>query len=296
VTVLFFHDWPVDGVLSAFTLGVALGSHVEELGGHPELVISLRTTDRRWGEGVGYLSEEARDQAVLGVGATLDIREPISAESPMTGFILTHPHHRGGETIRFRVADRDVVILEAHPILPSELVAGRQGGREELVRCLFGARYDVNRQAVSIATTFSDSGGTNEEGERFVECYRHGRSQPAFVCRHLVAQSREQVPKPIGFFQAKFDPDNRRWDDLNAWCRACDDMLIAEGEWSERSTELAGITLVCAGCFSDMRAEQARFQGKSREASRRFRCRICDFESSDSTFCTICLADTMRPA
>jgi hypothetical protein len=66
VHILFYRDWPAEGVLSAFTLGVSLGSHVEELGG------------------------------------------------------------------RLRVQDRDVVILEAHPMLPSELVAAREGGREEL--------------------------------------------------------------------------------------------------------------------------------------------------------------------
>jgi hypothetical protein len=82
------------------------------------------------------------------------------------------------------------------------------------------------------------------------------------------------------------DPDNRRWDELQGWCRACDDMLVADGEWTDRSTELAGITLVCAGCFADMRAKQAQ----------RFRCRICAFESTDPAFCTICLADTMRPS
>jgi hypothetical protein len=180
--VLFFPDWPVDGVLSAFTLGVALGSHVEELGGHPELVISLRTTDPLWGQGLGILSESARDQALVSVGSTLVAPEPISAESPMTGFILTHPHHRGGEALRFRVADRDVVILEAHPLLPSELVAAREGGREELVKNLFGARYDVNRQAVSIATTVAES-------ERFVECARHGRSQPR-SCVDISSRSR----------------------------------------------------------------------------------------------------------
>src|SRR5262245_55939534 len=65
VTVLYFHDWPVDGVLSAFTLGVSLGSHVEQLGGHPELVVSLKTTDRQWGLALGVLAEEARDQAIL---------------------------------------------------------------------------------------------------------------------------------------------------------------------------------------------------------------------------------------
>jgi hypothetical protein len=166
--------------------GVSLGSHVEELGGHPELVVSLRTTDRQWGAALGVLSEQARDQAILSVGSTLDVPAAISTESPMTGFILTRPHHLGGEDIRFRVEDRDVVILEAHPALPAELMHARHS-RAEVSNRLFGAHYDVNRA-------------------------------PLFA----VESRPEKQPM--------------------------------------------------------------------------FRCRICSFESSDSSYCAECLADTMRPA
>ena len=178
VTVLFFNDWPVAGVLSAFTLGVSLGSHVEEIGGHPELVVSLETTDRRWALALGVLAEQARDQAMLSIGSTLDMPAPITDGSPMTGFMLTRPHHLDGADICFRVDDRDVVILEAHPVLPSELVLARQS-RAELSKRLFGARYDVNRAPIT-GTMSMDPGVESGLAPRPVE--RPGK-QRTFRCR-----------------------------------------------------------------------------------------------------------------
>ncbi len=165
VFVSFYRDWPVNGVLSAFTMGVSVGAHVEALGAHPELVISLRTTDRTWGAGLGFASERARHQALLGIGSTLDLREPITSESAMSGFVLTQPHHRGGEEIRFRFEDREVVILEAHPVLPSELLIARQN-RAEFSARLSGARYAVNRIPVMVDTGPVDQGTAGETVSR----------------------------------------------------------------------------------------------------------------------------------
>ena len=57
VYAIFFDDWPVPGVLTAFTLGAGLGLHVQRLDAHVELVVSLATTDKRWGLAAAYLVE-----------------------------------------------------------------------------------------------------------------------------------------------------------------------------------------------------------------------------------------------
>jgi hypothetical protein len=93
------------------------------------------------------------------------------------------------------------------------------------------------------------------EDRRLVECVFHGPSDSAFICRHLV---RARSGPLLGFHQAAIDPYNREWGDLNGWCDQCDEIYLAEGAWNDVSEGFAGITLVCSGCFFDMKARHGR--------------------------------------
>ena len=42
-------------------------------------------------------------------------------------------------------------------------------------------------------------------------------------------------------------------DELNAWCDACDEVLVEAGEWNEKSEAFAKIKLVCDRCFFEMK-------------------------------------------
>ncbi len=89
-------------------------------------------------------------------------------------------------------------------------------------------------------------------------CPQHGRSVPAFLCRHLMGGS------GLGFFYAD-EPGNPYPD---AWCSACDDVLQRIGEWNTESEAFAGIHVVCSGCYTD---------AKRRNCDRHFtyRCDAC---------------------
>ena len=89
-----------------------------------------------------------------------------------------------------------------------------------------------------------------EDEERFVECDTHGRSDAAFVCQHLIAAAPEAV---LGFHQTYYDPDNREWGDLGGWCDRCDVVWAREGEWTDAMGKFAGLRLVCASCFSEIK-------------------------------------------
>jgi hypothetical protein len=47
-------------------------------------------------------------------------------------------------------------------------------------------------------------------------------------------------------------------DDLAAWCSACDEVLMREGEWNEVSEAHADIKLVCEFCFADIKRLHTR--------------------------------------
>src|SRR5262245_40962443 len=68
VCAVFFRDWPVPGVLTAFTLGVGLGLHVESLAAHVELVVSMNTESQVWGAAAAYLAEQCRSHLELDCG------------------------------------------------------------------------------------------------------------------------------------------------------------------------------------------------------------------------------------
>ena len=79
-----------------------------------------------------------------------------------------------------------------------------------------------------------------------MECERHGMHRPAFICKHL------QFGERIGFNQpgGPFDPE---WPFQNAWCDACDEVLLREGEWNDISEGFAQVMLICEGCFEEIR-------------------------------------------
>lgn len=81
---------------------------------------------------------------------------------------------------------------------------------------------------------------------RVVECETHGPQSAAFVCRHL------NLTVPVGFVEG-FDPDDPDTPSYHAWCSACDEVLMAEGEWNDRSEEFAAPRLVCRACYEQMR-------------------------------------------
>lgn len=82
--------------------------------------------------------------------------------------------------------------------------------------------------------------------EPLVECGTHGQQNAAYVCRHLVAGSK------LGFNWGR-DPDSPDEQCPDAWCDACEAILDAEGEWTERATDFAGIELICTECYEIVR-------------------------------------------
>jgi hypothetical protein len=79
------------------------------------------------------------------------------------------------------------------------------------------------------------------EGPEDIQCDRHGVAHAAFVCQHLVRGS------GLGFFHS----DNGPCPD--AWCGACDDLMMQKGRWTAAAERFAGITVVCHLCYANIR-------------------------------------------
>jgi hypothetical protein len=99
-----------------------------------------------------------------------------------------------------------------------------------------------------------------------VECKRHGRGHATIVCGHL--------PGAVGagFFSARGGPTEDERPD--AWCVRCEEALDAEGGWNGAMQEFASLTLLCSGCYDEVRAKNRYLADPGN--SGRFRCTTCD--------------------
>ena len=77
-----------------------------------------------------------------------------------------------------------------------------------------------------------------------VICHVHGTSYATFVCQHL------HFGQGLGFIQADDTPADPHPD---AWCDTCDALLREEGGWTVRLRDFADLTLLCAGCYDEVR-------------------------------------------
>jgi hypothetical protein len=84
-----------------------------------------------------------------------------------------------------------------------------------------------------------------------VICHAHGASHATWVCRHL------RFGHSLGFHTAGDDPRDPRPD---AWCATCDAHLREEGGWTDRLRDFADLTLICAGCYDEVKERNALAQ------------------------------------
>jgi hypothetical protein len=81
--------------------------------------------------------------------------------------------------------------------------------------------------------------------EKFVECYSHGKSKPAFLCQHLLTGEKVGWNEPDEYVE---DESFEFSGCINAWCNKCEEFAVKTGGWTDESEEFANIQLVCENC------------------------------------------------
>jgi hypothetical protein len=79
-----------------------------------------------------------------------------------------------------------------------------------------------------------------------IECERHGPSYATFLCHHLLRG------EGLGFV-VSYDPEYPDDPRPEAWCAECDQVLLEEGEWNDRSEGFADFKVLCANCYDEVR-------------------------------------------
>jgi hypothetical protein len=81
-----------------------------------------------------------------------------------------------------------------------------------------------------------------------VVCKKHGKMDYALVCCHLRDQTDDA--NPIEYYRATDESTSETSDVENVWCKACDDVLLHEGEWNDTSESFADVQVVCVSCLA----------------------------------------------
>lgn len=79
-----------------------------------------------------------------------------------------------------------------------------------------------------------------------IQCNIHGESHVTYVCQHLVNGH-------SGGFYFGNTSDPRP----DAWCYECDCRLLKDGEWNDENEAFAKVTVLCAGCYDNVRARNS---------------------------------------
>ena len=81
-----------------------------------------------------------------------------------------------------------------------------------------------------------------------IKCGTHGTVNSAVVCCHLL-QKTESV---LGFVENSSEPD-----DLQAWCGACEEFFLSEGEMTESFRAFNNFSLVCEFCYAKIKQQHS---------------------------------------
>jgi hypothetical protein len=100
---------PEPDVLTSVTYGVSLVDHAQRRHGGVELRLCVRSLDRRWGQVAAAVAEKLRGRCPFVDGDTVDVGEPITADSRRDAFVALSP-------LVLDPHDADVEVGDEHPV------------------------------------------------------------------------------------------------------------------------------------------------------------------------------------
>lgn len=84
-------------------------------------------------------------------------------------------------------------------------------------------------------------------------CKIHGEMDYALVCKHLVTQTPDDPS--VNVYLASEDESDETSNVQNLWCQECDEVLLEEGEWNDKSESFANIQVVCVQCLESIKTK-----------------------------------------
>lgn len=147
---MVYRDIPEPGWITGVTFGLSEGEHAEWLGGHPELMISIASSDLSWPLAIAELANRLRGRCPFCYGDVIHFGGPMASDSEMSAFFVFVP----AILERRYFADIDVGaeypihIAGMYPLYDSERAVIGEIGLESFMEHPHYDMYAVDRPAV----------------------------------------------------------------------------------------------------------------------------------------------------
>lgn len=130
IAVFIYKDWPEEGFITGFTLGLSAVTHPDWRFGRPELMISVESKDEAWPISIGYSAEKLRGKCPFCYGHTINFHAHISQESALDAFLIFAPPFLKKDQIAVTLIDFTCNIAGMYPMFSSELSLYHELGLE----------------------------------------------------------------------------------------------------------------------------------------------------------------------
>jgi len=131
IKIFYFEDLPEEGTLTAVTCGLSNASHPDWIGGKPELIVSMHTSDKSWGFAAGYFASALFGKKAFSYGDIFKLDDPFSNESDMNVFLAFAPSFLDKENATFNLPDRTIHLIGMYPLFNEEIEIYNQIGLKE---------------------------------------------------------------------------------------------------------------------------------------------------------------------
>jgi len=120
VAVFVYQNWPEEGFITGFTLGLSAAKHPDWKLGRPELMIAVESNDEAWAFAIGYMAERLRGKCPFCYGNTINFHAKVSEESELDAFLIFAPPFLDKEQMAVPLKDFRCNIVGMYPMYSSE--------------------------------------------------------------------------------------------------------------------------------------------------------------------------------
>ena len=124
-------EWPISVIMYpvdsdddsyvSFTAGLSYGTHEAWKFGRPELCISMKSQDQRWGWAIGDIAQRLKGDCPFCYGDIVRFGTQISEESEMSAFIVFAPSFIAKTATQIPLSEWTINLAQMYPIYAGEI-------------------------------------------------------------------------------------------------------------------------------------------------------------------------------
>jgi len=148
VSVLFWHDLPEEGFMTAVTYGLSERNHPDWKNGKCELILTLNTKDKDWGIAMAVFANSFGGKKSFTYSSVFTTDIPLSKESEMCGFFVFAPAILEPKNAVLQMPGYKIFLKGMYPIYECEVTVLNEIGLENFWHHDNFDMYNVNRKQI----------------------------------------------------------------------------------------------------------------------------------------------------